>query len=122
MQQNKTVLNRNYQPGLLVPTAYFAMGFPLLLLIWFLYYVQGFRDFRYANSILDFSYYDALDTEIPVSPFSWDVSDEKVFVLVTELLSGVLFGIVAFSLFFDYFLLLAFLQWLLLLLVGLPTA
>lgn len=27
----------------------------------------------------------------------------KVFVLVTELLSGILFGVVAFSLFFDYF-------------------
>ena len=37
------------------------------------------------------------------SPFLEMYRTKKFFVLVTELLSGVLFGIVAFSLFFDYF-------------------
>ena len=37
------------------------------------------------------------------SPFLEMYRTKKFFVLVTELLSGILFGVVAFSLFFDYF-------------------
>ena len=60
MQQNKTASQRKtINPACWVPTAYFAMGLPFIAI-----------NFGYANCILDFSDYDALDTEIFVESFS----------------------------------------------------
>ena len=72
MQQNKTVSQqKTINPVYWVPTAYFAMGLPFIainLVSVFMFKDLGISDD--ANSILDFSYYDALDTEIPVESFS----------------------------------------------------
>ena len=79
MQQNKTVSQqKTINPVYWVPTAYFAMGLPFIAIN--LVSVFMFKDLGvsavnmasccFANSILDFSYYDALDTEIPVESFS----------------------------------------------------
>lgn len=45
------------------------------------------------------------------SPFLEMYRTKKFFVVITQLLSGLLFGLVAFSLKFDYFLPLVFRQW-----------
>ncbi len=79
-------------------------GFPLLLLIWFPYSCLRIWEFPIHKSpcglpllwhLGHLNFYGVLFLEM--------YRTKKFFVLVTELLSGVLFGIVAFSLFFDYF-------------------
>ena len=70
MQQNKTASQRKtINPACWVPTAYFAMGLPFIAIN--LVSVFMFKDLGISDTqILDFSDYDALDTEIFVEPFS----------------------------------------------------
>lgn len=106
MQQNKTASQRNsISPACWVPTAYFAMGLPFIAIN--LVSVFMFKDLGISDTQI------TLWTSLIMAPwtfkFLWSpflemYRTKKFFVLVTELLSGVLFGIVAFSLFFDYFL------------------
>ena len=105
MQQNKTASQRNsISPACWVPTAYFAMGLPFIAIN--LVSVFMFKDLGISDTQI------TLWTSLIMAPwtfkFLWSpflemYRTKKFFVLVTELLSGVLFGIVAFSLFFDYF-------------------
>ena len=93
MQQNKTASQRKtINPACWVPTAYFAMGLPFIAIN--LVSVFMFKDLGILMPwTLNFL----------LSPFLEMYRTKKFFVLITELLSGVLFGVVAFSLFFDYF-------------------
>lgn len=104
MQQNKTASQgKTINPIYWVPTAYFAMGLPFIAIN--LVSVFMFKDLGISDTQITFwtslimmpghsNSYGALFLKC-IGP--------KVFVLVTELLSGILFGVVAFSLFFDYF-------------------
>ncbi len=105
MQQNKTASQqKSISPACWVPTAYFAMGLPFIAIN--LVSVFMFKDLGISDTQI------TLWTSLIMAPwtfkFLWSpflemYRTKKFFVLVTELLSGVLFGIVAFSLFFDYF-------------------
>ena len=69
MQQNKTVSQqKTINPVYWVPTAYFAMGLPFIAIN--LVSVFMFKDLGVSDTQIAFSYYDALDTEIPVESFS----------------------------------------------------
>ena len=77
MQQNKTVSQRKtINPACWVPTAYFAMGLPFIainLVSVFMFKDLGISDTQIAfwtDNVLDFSYHDALDTQILMEPFS----------------------------------------------------
>ena len=64
MQQNKTASQRKtINPACWVPTAYFAMGLPFIAIN--LVSVFMFKDLGVSDT-----YYDALDAEILVEPFS----------------------------------------------------
>ncbi len=105
MQQNKTASQqKTITPIYWVPTAYFAMGLPFIIV-------------NLVSSLM-FKNLGVSDTQITFwtsllilpwtlkflwSPFLEMYRTKKFFVLFTELLSGVLFGVVAFSLMFDYF-------------------
>ena len=105
MQQNKTVSQqKTINPVYWVPTAYFAMGLPFIainLVSVFMFKDLGISDTQIAfwTSLIMMPW----TLRFLWSPFLEMYRTKKFFVLVTELLSGVLFGIVAFSLFFDYF-------------------
>ena len=105
MQQNKTVSQqKTINPVYWVPTAYFAMGLPFIainLVSVFMFKDLGISDTQIAfwTSLIMMPW----TLKFLWSPFLEMYRTKKFFVLVTELLSGVLFGIVAFSLFFDYF-------------------
>ena len=105
MQQNKTASQRkNINPACWVPTAYFAMGLPFIainLVSVFMFKDLGVSDTQIAfwTSLIMMPW----TLKFLWSPFLEMFRTKKFFVLVTELLSGVLFGVVAFSLFFDYF-------------------
>ncbi len=105
MQQNKTASQRKtINPVYWVPTAYFAMGLPFIainLVSVFMFKNLGVSDTRIAfwTSLIMMPW----TLKFLWSPFLEMYRTKKFFVLVTELLSGLLFGIVAFSLCFDYF-------------------
>ena len=105
MQQNKTVSQqKTINPVYWVPTAYFAMGLPFIainLVSVFMFKDLGISDTQIAfwTSLIMMPW----TLKFLWSPFLEMYRTKKFFVLVTELLSGILFGIVAFSLFFDYF-------------------
>ena len=105
MQQNKTASQRKtINPACWVPTAYFAMGLPFIainLVSVFMFKDLGVSDTQIAfwTSLIMMPW----TLKFLWSPFLEMFRTKKFFVLVTELLSGVLFGVVAFSLFFDYF-------------------
>lgn len=69
----------------------------------FYVHVQGLRNIRYPNCLLDFCHHATVDIKVLWSPFLEMYRTKKFFVVVTQLLSGLLFGIVALSLNFDYF-------------------
>ena len=104
MQQNKTVSQqKTINPVYWVPTAYFAMGIPFIainLVSVFMFKDLGISDTQIAfwTSLIMMPW----TLKFLWSPFLEMYRTKKFFVLVTELLSGVLFGIVAFSLFFDF--------------------
>ena len=105
MQQNKTASQRKtINPACWVPTAYFAMGLPFIainLVSVFMFKDLGISDTQIAfwTSLIMMPW----TLKFLWSPFLEMYRTKKFFVLITELLSGVLFGVVAFSLFFDYF-------------------
>ena len=105
MQQNKTISPlKKKSPVRWVPTAYFAMGLPFIainLVSAFMFKDLGVSDAQIAfwTSLIMMPW----TLKFLWSPFLEMYRTKKFFVLVTELLSGLLFGVVAFSLFFDYF-------------------
>lgn len=105
MQQNKTAPQRKtIRPISWVPTAYFAMGLPFIginLVSVFMFKDLGISDTQIAfwTSLIMMPW----TLKFLWSPFLEMYRTKKFFVLLTELLSGVLFGVVAFSLMFDYF-------------------
>ena len=105
MQQNKTTsLRKVINPVYWVPTAYFAMGMPFIAIN--LVSVYMFKDLGISDTQIAF--WTSLimmpwTLKFLWSPFLEMYRTKKFFVLLTELLSGVLFGVVAFSLMFDYF-------------------
>lgn len=105
MQQNKTMSQRkNINPLCWVPTAYFAMGMPFIAVN--LVSVLMFKNLGIADEQITF--WTSLimmpwTLKFLWSPFLEMYRTKKFFVLLTEMLSGLLFGVVAFSLMFDYF-------------------
>lgn len=87
-----------------VPTAYFAMGLPFIavnLVSTFMFKDLGISDTQIAfwTSVIMMPW----TLKFLWSPFLEMYRTKKFFVVVTQLLSGLLFGLVAFSLKFDYF-------------------
>ena len=87
-----------------VPTVYFAMGLPFIavnLVSTFMFKDLGISDTQIAfwTSIIMLPW----TLKFLWSPFLEMYRTKKFFVVVTQLLSGLLFGVVAFSLKFDYF-------------------
>ena len=105
MQQNKTSSKQKaVNPVCWVPTAYFAMGLPFIainLVSVFMFKDMGVSDAQIAfwTSLVMLPW----TLKFLWSPFLEIYRTKKFFVLLTELLSGILFGVVAFSLMFDYF-------------------
>lgn len=87
-----------------VPSAYFAMGLPFIAVN--LVSVYPFKELGISDTQIAF--WTSLimipwTLKFLWSPFLEIYKTKKYFVLLTELLSGFLFGIVAFSFCFDYF-------------------
>lgn len=105
MQRNRATSQRKkINPIAWVPTAYFAMGLPFIAIN--LVSVYMFKDLGVSDTQIAF--WTSLvmlpwTLKFLWSPFLEMYRTKKFFVLVTELLSGLLFGVVAFSLYFDYF-------------------
>lgn len=105
MQQNKIANQRKtINPACWVPTAYFAMGMPFIAVN--LVSVYMFKDLGISDTQIAF--WTSLimmpwTLKFLWSPFLEMYRTKKFFVLLTELLSGILFGVVAYSLVFDYF-------------------
>lgn len=105
MQQNKAAFQRKtINPLCWVPTAYFAMGLPFIavnLVSVYMFKNLGISDTQIAfwTSLIMMPW----TLKFLWSPFLEMYRTKKFFVLLTEILSGLLFGVVAFSLFFDYF-------------------
>ncbi len=99
-----TAPSRSKSPVTWVPTAYFAMGLPFIainLVSAFMFKDLGVSDTQIAfwTSLIMMPW----TLKFLWSPFLEMYRTKKFFVLLTEMLSGLLFGVVAFSLFFDYF-------------------
>ncbi len=95
---------KQVKPAFWVPTAYFAMGLPFIainLVSVFMFKDLGVSDTQIAfwTSLIMMPW----TLKFLWSPFLEMYRTKKFFVVITQLTSGVLFGIVAFSLFFDYF-------------------
>ena len=87
-----------------VPSVYFAMGLPFIavnLVSTFMFKDLGISDTQIAfwTSVIMLPW----TLKFLWSPFLEMYRTKKFFVVVTQLLSGLLFGVVAFSLKFDYF-------------------
>lgn len=87
-----------------VPSVYFAMGLPFIavnLVSTFMFKDLGISDTQIAfwTSIIMMPW----TLKFLWSPFLEMYRTKKFFVVMTQLLSGLLFGVVAFSLKFDYF-------------------
>ena len=105
MQHNKTVSqHKATNPVYWVPTAYYAMGLPFIavnLVSLYMYKELGVSDTQitFWTSLLILPW----TLKFLWSPFMEMYRTKKFFVLLTEMLSGFLFGLVAFSLFSNYF-------------------
>lgn len=105
LRKNETKPNRqSVSPLSWVPTAYFAMGMPFIainLVSVFMFKDLGISDTQIAfwTSIIMMPW----TLKFLWSPFLEMYRTKKFFVVLTQLISGLLFGLVAFSLFFDYF-------------------
>lgn len=98
------VKTKSFKPSLWVPSAYFAMGLPFIainLVSVFMFKDLGISDTQIAfwTSLIMMPW----TLKFLWSPFIEMYRTKKFFVVLTQLASGVIFGIVAFSLFFDYF-------------------
>ncbi len=94
----------NPNPIWWVPSVYFAMGLPFIavnLVSTFMFKDLGISDTQIAfwTSVIMMPW----TLKFLWSPFLEMYRTKKFFVVVTQLLSGLLFGVVAFSLKFDYF-------------------
>lgn len=102
---NNTMENsKRKSPVTWIPTAYFAMGLPFIavnLVSTFMFKDLGISDTQIAfwTSIIMMPW----TLKFLWSPFLEMYKTKKFFVVLTQLLSGLLFGVVAFSLKFDYF-------------------
>ncbi len=97
-------MDKRRSPLLWVPTAYFAMGLPFIavnLVSTFMFKDLGVSDTQIAfwTSVIMLPW----TLKFLWSPFLELYRTKKFFVVLTQLLSGLLFGIVALSLRFDYF-------------------
>lgn len=105
MQQNDQLQKRkSINPVFWVPSAYFAMGLPFIainLVSVFMFKDLGISDTQIAfwTSIIMMPW----TLKFLWSPFLEIYRTKKFFVILTQLLSGILFGVVAFSLKFDFF-------------------
>lgn len=105
LRKNETTTSRqSASPLSWVPTAYFAMGMPFIainLVSVFMFKDLGISDTQIAfwTSIIMMPW----TLKFLWSPFLEMYRTKKFFVVLTQLISGLLFGLVAFSLFFDYF-------------------
>ena len=102
MDSSKTKHHRS--PLSWVPSAYFAMGLPFIavnLVSTFMFKDLGITDTQIAfwTSIIMMPW----TLKFLWSPFLEMYKTKKFFVVLTQILSGLLFGIVAFSLNFNYF-------------------
>lgn len=103
--ESKTTSYRKLlKPVYWVPTAYFAMGLPFIAIN--LVSVYMFKDLGVSDTQIAF--WTSLimlpwTLKFLWSPFLEMYKTKRFFVLLTQILSGVLFGVVAFSLYFDYF-------------------
>lgn len=100
----KVSKEKSINPIAWVPTAYFAMGLPFIavnLVSTFMFKDLGISDTQIAfwTSVIMLPW----TLKFLWSPFLEMYRTKKFFVDVTQLLSGLLFGIVALSLNFDYF-------------------
>ena len=100
----KVSKEKSINPIAWVPTAYFAMGLPFIavnLVSTFMFKDLGISDTQIAfwTSVIMLPW----TLKFLWSPFLEMYRTKKFFVVVTQLLSGLLFGIVALSLNFDYF-------------------
>lgn len=98
------VKTKSFKPSTWVPSAYFAMGLPFITIN--LVSVFMFKDLGISDSQIAF--WTSLimmpwTLKFLWSPFIELYRTKKFFVVLTQLVSGIIFGIVAFSLFFDYF-------------------
>ena len=96
--------SNNRNPITWVPSAYFAMGLPFIavnLVSTFMFKDLGISDTQIAfwTSVIMMPW----TLKFLWSPFLEMYKTKKFFVVLTQILSGLLFGIVAFSLKFDYF-------------------
>ena len=96
--------NNDRNPVSWVPSVYFAMGLPFIavnLVSTFMFKDLGISDTQIAfwTSIIMMPW----TLKFLWSPFLEMYRTKKFFVVITQLLSGLLFGLVAFSLKFDYF-------------------
>ncbi|MFV0554912.1 MAG: MFS transporter [Mangrovibacterium sp.] len=96
--------NKKSNPLSWVPSAYFAMGLPFIAIN--LVSVFMFKDLGVSDTKITF--WTSLimmpwTLKFLWSPFLEMYRTKKFFVILTQLVSGVLFGVVAFSLYFDYF-------------------
>lgn len=96
--------NNSRSPIWWVPSAYFAMGLPFIavnLISTFMFKDLGISDTQitFWTSIIMMPW----TLKFLWSPFLEMYRTKKFFVVLTQLLSGLLFGIVAFSLKFDFF-------------------
>lgn len=104
MKQKTNLGSTTRNPITWVPTAYFAMGLPFIavnLVSTFMFKDLGISDKEIAfwTSIIMFPW----TLKFLWSPFLEIYKTKKFFVVLTQLLSGLLFGVVALSLKFDYF-------------------
>ena len=100
----KVSKEKSINPIAWVPSAYFAMGLPFIavnLVSTFMFKDLGISDTQIAfwTSVIMLPW----TLKFLWSPFLEMYRTKKFFVIVTQLLSGLLFGIVALSLNFDYF-------------------
>ncbi len=100
----KTNPRKSPKPLAWVPSVYFAMGLPFIavnLVSTFMFKDLGISDTQIAfwTSVIMLPW----TLKFLWSPFLEMYRTKKFFVVVTQLLSGLLFGVVAFSLKFDYF-------------------
>lgn len=96
--------NKPRKPISWVPSVYFAMGLPFIavnLVSTFMFKDLGISDTQIAfwTSVIMMPW----TLKFLWSPFLEMYRTKKFFVIITQLLSGLLFGLVAFSLKFDYF-------------------
>lgn len=104
MKQNNSTCTTKRNPLTWVPTAYFAMGLPFIavnLVSTFMFKDLNISDKEIAfwTSIIMFPW----TLKFLWSPLLEIYRTKKFFVVTTQLISGLLFGVVALSLHFDYF-------------------